>query len=341
MASICKKCSLEVKTNHNGIACELCGKWYHTKCVGISSETYKFLKSCSLDGAGDYGTPNNGGVMWFCHDCLGPASQIIKNVSHIQKRQEILEEDVKQAARRIDDIESKSREVKTETDRQLCENKKEIQEMQRNITDINTKLHFVEDELAANGENRRWTDIVSQAVDSKLETVSAGINMVEKSIEETRKKAQEVRDKEDRRNNIILYKVPECQPGSYEEIIKHDSEYFVEMCNEALGLDLTREDMKRIQRLGRRSAEPRPLLIQLSSGMLKNHIMETTFNLRKSETFRHVIVSHDMTKTEREQCKQLVAEAKQRELQEGSGEYVFRVRGQPGEMRIVKLKKRI
>jgi len=31
--------------------------------------------------------------------------------------------------------------------------------------------------------------------------------MVEKSIEETRKQAQEIRDKENRRNNVILYKV--------------------------------------------------------------------------------------------------------------------------------------
>jgi len=45
--------------------------------------------------------------------------------------------------------------------------------------------------------------------------------MVEKSIEETRQKAQEIKGKEYRRNNIILFRIPECPPGSYEEIIKH------------------------------------------------------------------------------------------------------------------------
>ena len=44
-----------------------------------------------------------------------------------------------------------------------------------------------------------------------------------------------------------------------------------------------------------------------------------------------------MTKLEREQCKKLVAEAK---AQETSGEFIFRVRGPPGAMKIVKLKKR-
>jgi len=46
-----------------------------------------------------------------------------------------------------------------------------------------------------------------------------------------------------------------------------------------------------------------------------------------------------MTKLEREQCKNLVAEAKAREIQEASGEFIFWVRGPPGAMKIVKLKK--
>jgi len=68
--------------------------------------------------------------------------------------------------------------------------------------------------------------------------------------------------------------------------------------------------------------------------------MATTAALRRSDRFSHVGVSHEMTKLEREQCKQLSTEAKKRELQDGSGESVYRVRGQPGEMKIVRLRKR-
>jgi len=42
---------------------------------------------------------------------------------------------------------------------------------------------------------------------------------------------------------------------------------------------------------------------QLSSGMLKNNIMETTFKLQEVDEFKHAIMTHDMTKSEREQCK--------------------------------------
>jgi len=340
MASICMKCALDVKSNQNGVACELCGKWFHAKCVGITSEAYKFLKACCSDGSTDSCTSNNGGVMWFCTGCIAPASQMIKNISSMQKRQDEMEEELKQCIKRVSSMEIEIKANKKDTEDQLINNRKEIQALQNEVTDMNAGLRNVKDELTVNVENPTWSSIVNQAVESKFETVSGDINRVEQSIEETRRQAQELREKETRRNNIILYRVPECPPGSYEEIIKHDTDVFLEICESALGLDITTEDLKKVYRIGQRGTEPRPLLIQLSSGMLKNHIMETTFKLRTKEKFECIGVSHDMTKTEREQCRKLVAEAKQKESRENTGEYIYRVRGPPGDMKIVKLKKR-
>jgi len=63
--------------------------------------------------------------------------------------------------------------------------------------------------------------------------------------------------------------------------------------------------------------------------MLINHIMDSTFKLREVEKFVQVDTSHDITQQEREQCKQLVAEAKQSESEELTGEYIYRVTGPP------------
>ena len=46
-----------------------------------------------------------------------------------------------------------------------------------------------------------------------------------------------------------------------------------------------------------------------------------------------------MTKKEREECKRLVALAKQKEVDEGQGEFMYRVRGPPEKMTIVKLRR--
>ena len=47
-----------------------------------------------------------------------------------------------------------------------------------------------------------------------------------------------------------------------------------------------------------------------------------------------------MTQKERTQCKLLVQEEKDEEQQEGQGEWIYRVRGPPTDLRIIKLKKK-
>jgi len=53
--------------------------------------------------------------------------------------------------------------------------------------------------------------------------------------------------------------------------------------------------------------------------------------------YNKVVVFHDLTKAEREECKQLVELAKKQTDEDGSGEWCFKVRGPPGQIAIVKL----
>jgi len=53
------------------------------------------------------------------------------------------------------------------------------------------------------------------------------------------------------------------------------------------------------------------------------------YKLRSVDKFKGIVISHDMTKSERDQCKQLIAEAKTRESQDESGEFIFRVKKPP------------
>lgn len=68
--------------------------------------------------------------------------------------------------------------------------------------------------------------------------------------------------------------------------------------------------------------------------------MESLSKLRAAEEkYKNLSVVHDMTKAERMECKKLVGEAKNKEEADSSGEYIYRVRGHPGNFRIVKIKK--
>jgi len=53
---------------------------------------------------------------------------------------------------------------------------------------------------------------------------------------------------------------------------------------------------------------------------------------------KKVSISHDLTKIESEECRKLVEEA-QKKQSEDSGKFMWRVRGNPGQMKIIKIRK--
>jgi len=105
---------------------------------------------------------------------------------------------------------------------------------------------------------------------------------------------------------------------------------------------LSDEDLAHVFHLGRRGTSddaPRPLMVQLASYSHKNLIMESLFRLKHADSqFKTVIVAHDMTRAEREESKRLVAEAKTLQAQDTSGESLYRVRGNPGKMRVIRIR---
>ena len=104
--------------------------------------------------------------------------------------------------------------------------------------------------------------------------------------------------------------------------------------------------MINVFRLGKRpepgvSTGPRPLMVQLASHNMKNLIMESLYKLKNGDQrFKSIVVAHNMTKLERDQCKELVSEARSLAARDPAGEYLYRVRGPPGEIKILKFRKR-
>ena len=62
----------------------------------------------------------------------------------------------------------------------------------------------------------------------------------------------------------------------------------------------------------------------LATYTLKNIIMESLYKLKQAERkFKGVVVAHDMTRAERDECKKMVGEAKALEEEDTSGEYLY------------------
>jgi len=176
-----------------------------------------------------------------------------------------------------------------------------------------------------------WAGIVSQEVSNKMENVESEMKLVQKTLTKTQEQASETADHEQRRNNIVLYNVPEDSSANADERYKADLEYCCELVH-ILGAECDKEDIKRTLKLGKRedTGRARPLLVKFRSRMDQNFVMKSLIKLRNVHPkLNKVIVVHDLTRKERAECKTMVEEAKTME-EEAQGEYIYRVRGEPG-----------
>ncbi|KAK7075292.1 hypothetical protein SK128_000883, partial [Halocaridina rubra] len=73
------------------------------------------------------------------------------------------------------------------------------------------------------------------------------------------------------------------------------------------------------------SAEQQLLLLKVS-------VLMQTKKLKSTEDYKGIFLQHDTTRAQRKYLKGLVSEAKQKELKDESGNFVYRVRGLQGNM---------
>jgi len=67
----CATCSRA--TGDSWLACEICGDWYHAKCLQITDEAYKVLHKLET-------------CHWFCKSCNEKVGKIIPTLAGLQER---------------------------------------------------------------------------------------------------------------------------------------------------------------------------------------------------------------------------------------------------------------
>ena len=174
-------------------------------------------------------------------------------------------------------------------------------------------------------------------MDSKFQKVTVDVTKVQQTLADVKVKVDEERDRENRSHNVIIYRVAET--GEREDRVKTDKAFCMKLLKDVLRLEVQDSDVKSVFRLGKRDGADRPLMVQFRDKSVKNGMMESLYRLKDAEdSFRHISVTHDLTQLERAECKKLVEEAKKKQ-QEESGEYLWRVRGLPGQLKLVKIRR--
>jgi hypothetical protein len=334
--SVCIRCKSDVKSSDKGVECEICGLWYHVQCEGMSIEQYQLMlkEECK-------------NLHWFCNDCESVTLSTGKMIHSLKNRQDAVEAELlklnKKINKSVQDTEREFDVVKAaildiET---ILSNYKDKLTIAEATALIDCKINVCKGQLVEETKKEipsLWSDMVSKSVDSKLAKVSTDVEKVNKVAADTRKIVEEEKDREGRANNIILYRVPESD--KQEESVKHDKDFCCSLANEALDLDMNSDDIKSLFRLGKKGASCRPLLVQFRERSVKNRIMESLFKLKDADDkFKNISLTHDLTKQERVDCKSLVEEAKKKQKEE-KGEFLWRVRGLPGQMKVIRIQKK-
>ena len=150
-----------------------------------------------------------------------------------------------------------------------------------------------------------------------------------------------------RLKNIVLFRVTEPEGDTPEERQLEDEKFINDLLvtlkvNEPENKTV---DPKKVYRLGKydknkaQQGSARPIKVELNSKTDVSLIMSNAKNLKEADgKFREVNISYDLSESERAEVNILLKEA--HEKTKNSSEHIWKVKGQPGSMELVRYKKR-
>jgi hypothetical protein len=200
-------------------------------------------------------------------------------------------------------------------------------------------------------------------VEKKLEEVqkglqdnTKGLERVDKNVEELRKEvgevknqtrmdtskfltAEEYREREARRSNIVMHRVKESAAETATERREADMSECSVIFREA-GVANEAKEIKTCRRIGERGEVPRPLIVVMKKEAAKNAILEAAKNLRNTP-HSDVSIVPDLTPQQRQEEVDLGGEAERRNREELSEDdrqknLSWQVVGQRGAKRLIK-----
>ena len=183
----------------------------------------------------------------------------------------------------------------------------------------------------------RVTKIESDGVNSSEEGASGSMDqIIEKKLKEH---SDEERERKRRLNNIVVFNLPEQEGGTPQERQNKDLESFNKLTKEGCKMEIKKNEVVKSFRMGKyEENKKRPLLVKLKDEEKKKKLFLSLQTLREHKgRYENVEIGHDLTKTQREEKKQMIEKAKGMDAKEGEENYIHLVRGPPDNLRIVRV----
>ena len=150
-------------------------------------------------------------------------------------------------------------------------------------------------------------DKLEGRVDDKIGQVERSI--VNKAVVDS---TREMKEREARKNNIIIFKTPMSEAVELKTRIEDDKAYFEKLCKEGLEIEEEVEVIK-ITRLGKKEDRDRPMRVSFCRSATALECLKKAKNLKGKDEFKDVAIAGDRTPLEREERKKLMGERDRRQ----------------------------
>ena len=292
--------------------CTRCFQYFCSQCCDLEEHIVKLLNSW-VDN------------YWFCPICAKPALNAVFVEKDIEERCQIF----------LESMESRLLDV----------------EMNTNVLNqsfTNLKISFESNESTLLQKHQKNIEILQKTNDIEIflqdhqqnaTPVGANETKVDNNInnENQESMVNQLKDWQSRLNNVIVYNIPESalQNGvdQKKNMIKNFRDKVANSCN----FNFNDVDITAIYRLGKKlddASKIRPLLIKFNNTSMKSKLMRNAYKLKYSS----YAISVDRSPEERVMYKSLLNKKRDLENKETSGEWRFRIKGPPWNLKIVRTK---
>ena len=221
--------------------------------------------------------------------------------------------------------------------------RKATAKMNKAVKELREEIASLEERVEAMEKEREHVTRRVDNVEEKTERVKADLKGMEKEVttgmekakEEVRREVRtEIKEIEERSENIVVYGLKEMDGNSAAINKEAEARSIREMARE-VGVELGADDMEIKFRAGKKREEgerPRPLIVKINDDEKRDKIRKNARLLARSDDWKSVFVSEDLTWQQREEARK-----QEKELREEADRKteVAKKKGKQGKFRVV------
>ena len=272
--ALCGHCKADTKKQQSSaVPCNVCTTWYHIACV--SGMTPEFVDSC------DKTNRLNGKSVFMCPNCRnfvpfmnGSIEDTNGKIASLEGRVNAAEARANAAEARANAAEALAKTVELELQKVWAE----IGKMKNGSDQVKDKIVVMEKEI------------------------ESGMEQAMKEVKE--EMTVEMRTREEKADNIVIYGAKESDKENAAERVVEDERYVRDLA-EQIEVEIVGE-IEPKYRAGKKpeaGGRPRPLVVKISDRETREKILQQARFLGRSDEWKNVYVGLDLSAKEREEAR--------------------------------------